>query len=114
MLLSVREQVLEVLVRAVRLDVHTNADLLVAGRHGVVEPEQALQVEVAGELCRQFPDDNPARHGMQDKGGRYAASKGVQQEFDRVCALVFPSRTGGSPLVNSKDALREVSSRPAP
>jgi len=46
-LLRVRKQIVELLLGAVRLDAHADADPLVAGRHAVVEPEQPLQVEVA-------------------------------------------------------------------
>jgi hypothetical protein len=49
MLLRVGEQVIELLIGAICLDVHADADLLVSGRHAVVQPEQALQVEIAGK-----------------------------------------------------------------
>ncbi len=93
MLLCIWEQVIEVLVKPIRLDVHANADLLVAGWHGLIEPEQAQQVEGAGEFCRKLLDDNPARHGIQNEGGRHTAGEGVQQELARVCALRY-SRVG--------------------
>ena len=42
--------------RAIRLDVHADVDLLVAGGDTVIEAEEALEVDVAVELGRQLLD----------------------------------------------------------
>ena len=49
MLLSVGQQVTELLIRTVRLNVHTDADLFVAWRYGVIETEETLQIDIAFE-----------------------------------------------------------------
>jgi hypothetical protein len=38
----------------------------------------------------------------------------VQQELDRIRAIVVAKSTGGSPFVNSNAPWREASSAPAP
>ena len=48
-LLSVGQQVVEFLIRTVRLNVHTDADLFVAWRYGVIETEETLQIDIAFE-----------------------------------------------------------------
>jgi len=49
-LLRVSQQVIEFLVRTIRFNVHTDADLFVAWRYGVIETEEALQVHVTFQL----------------------------------------------------------------
>lgn len=65
---SLREgqELIELLVRAVGLDVHLDADLLVPDRHGIVESEQPLHVDLAFQRCRQLLNVNPTRGRMQD------------------------------------------------
>ena len=69
-------------------DVHLHADRAVAGGHRVVQREQPLQVDVSLELGRDRLDADAARGGVQHGRRGHAARQRVQQELDRIRALV--------------------------
>mgnify|MGYP001817610389 CR=1 FL=1 len=87
-LLRIGQQVVEFFVGAIGLHVHLDVDLLVAGRDAVIETEQALKVDVPRELRRQLFDRDAACHGMKDEGRRHASRERMEQELDRIGALV--------------------------
>jgi len=78
-LLRLGEYLVELLVRAVGLDVHPDADL------------QPLQVEFALQLGRELPDRDAARRRVQDERRGDASGERVQQELDRIGAVVAAS-----------------------
>jgi hypothetical protein len=96
-----------------RRDLHPDPDALIPGRH-VVERQQALQVDVGDEPRGQRFDLDAALRCVQHGGSGHGPGERVQQELDRIRAIVVAKSTGGSPFVNSNAPWREASSAPAP
>jgi hypothetical protein len=82
----------QILIAAIGLDVHPDMDRLVADWHAVVEREQTLQVDVAGELGRQLAQFDTACRCVQHRRRRDAAGQRVEQEFYGIGSLVVPEQ----------------------
>lgn len=70
-------QIGKLLIGAVGVDMHPDPDLAIAWRYRLIEPKQALQVDVALELGGECINPDAASHGVQDEGRRHAASTGA-------------------------------------
>jgi transcriptional regulator GlxA family with amidase domain len=75
--------------------VHTDADLLVAWRYGVIETQETLHIDIAFERGRKLTDVNTACHRMEDESRGHAAGESVEQKFDGVGSLVVAEQDGG-------------------
>src|SRR5690606_30491253 len=88
------EQLVQLVLGAIRLYIHSDPDLLIARRHAGIEREQTLQIDRAFEHRRDRTNVDSTSRRVQDGRRRDATRERVQQELDRVRTLVVAEQHG--------------------
>ena len=79
-----RAQLLQLLIARARLQPHRAADPLIAGAHAVVDREEPLEVDRAGELDRDALERDAECGGIGPVGDLLASAEGGEDQLDRV------------------------------